>query len=144
MSTPSRADDPAKLIEELTGDQPSAADPRVDPRGAAGSRAEQRAAREREGKRRHDPREPKRWKPPQPLAGWALMCAMFGLSMSWFMPWAMPASVLGVILGSVALSRRWEDRASAGWALGLGIVGTASAAFWIVWIYNALQTVPAA
>ncbi|WP_105566305.1 hypothetical protein [Microbacterium halophytorum] len=108
------------------------------------SRAEQRAAREAAQKRPQRPREPERWKPKRAFASVALTCAMFGLSMSWFMPWAMPVSILAVVLGSVALSRDWEDRAIAGWALGLGIVGTLSAAFWAGWIYFALQAAQAA
>ncbi len=85
-------------------------------------------------RRRGDPLEPVVWKPRRQIASWALTCSMFGLSMSWFMPWAMPASLLGVIIGGIALSRSWEEKAVAGWGLGLGLAGTISSGFWAVWM----------
>lgn len=75
----------------------------------------------------------------RPLASWSLTASMFGLSMSWFMPWALPISLLGAVLATVALFRRWEDRGVAAWGLGLGLAGAASAAFWILWILDQLS-----
>jgi len=125
-------DEPAEPSAARDGAEREA---RVEP---APSRAAERAARE---KKREKKRQPKTWKPRRSVAGLALMFAMFGLSMSWFMPWAAPASLVGVILGVIAVARPWDDRAAGGWALGLGIAGLAGSAFWAWQIWSALQEV---
>lgn len=88
------------------------------------------------------PRAVRRRRAPKPLASWSLTASMFGLSMSWFMPWALPASLLGVVLGAIALFRRWEVRSLAGWGVGLGLAGAMSAGFWILWILDQLAVSP--
>lgn len=121
--------------------------PRADERDAAATTSRRDPAPTGEGRdqvlrstikadrRRHrsDPTKPVVWKPRRQIASFALTCSMFGLSMSWFMPWALPASLLGVIIGGIALSRSWEEKGVAGWGLGLGLAGTISSCFWIVW-----------
>lgn len=123
---------PETLIDELI--EQTRQDPPVR------SRASERASRDAAPPRR---REPKRWKPRRQVASLALTFAMFGLSMSWFMPWATPASLVAVVLAGIAVGHSWEDRATAGWALGLGIAGTLGGVFWAVWIWHALAAMPA-
>lgn len=160
MSTPSRADEHG--LDRPAGDAPRADAPpatRADLRERHGeadgagdaetleallgqeddrprSRAEERAAREAKPAARE---EPKTWKPRRQVASLALTFSMFGLSMSWFMPWAAPASLVAVILGTIAVCRRWDDRAAGGWALGLGLAGLAASGFWVYWIWHELM-----
>lgn len=70
----------------------------------------------------------------RPLAGASLTASVFGLTLSWLMPWAMPVSILGAVLAIIALRRSWEQHEPAWWGLGLGIAGTACASYWIGWI----------
>lgn len=79
----------------------------------------------------------------RPLAGASLTASVFGLTLSWLMPWAMPVSILGAVLAIVALRRTWEQREPAWWGLGLGVAGAACASFWIGWIITQLSAATA-
>lgn len=79
----------------------------------------------------------------RPLAAASLTASVFGLTLSWLMPWAMPVSILGSVLAIIALRRTWEQREPAWWGLGLGIAGAACASFWVGWIITQLNAVSA-
>ena len=110
--------DPVELIENLVHDAPAPRPARVE----------------------HAPAiVPRR----RPLASASLIASVFGLSMSLFMPWAMPVSIVGTILAIIALRRTWEQRAIAWWGFGFGLAGVSYSSFWIGWILNQLAAASA-
>ncbi|GAB2517325.1 hypothetical protein GCM10027064_13730 [Microbacterium petrolearium] len=109
--------DPIELIASLAHDVPADPAPQA-PRRAAAVRVR------------------------RPLSGVSLTASAIGLVLSWFVPWGMPVSVAGALLAIVALRRTWERRAHAWWGLGLGILGSACASFWIGWIVDQLRATP--
>ncbi|GGH40811.1 hypothetical protein [Microbacterium album] len=79
---------------------------------------------------------------PRPLGAWALVVSMFALSLSWFVGWALPLAVAGVVLAIVALTRRGVKRELAWWALGLSLGAVGCSLFWIWWATQAVSETP--
>ncbi len=71
--------------------------------------------------------------PRRPVAGAALTVAIISLAGSLFFGWVLPLAVVSAVLAAVALSRRWERRAVAGWALALAILAVLYCCGWIAW-----------
>ncbi|WP_271180712.1 hypothetical protein [Microbacterium terrae] len=78
------------------------------------------------------------WEPaPEPvlphrgLAGWALLFAIIGLVVSFFVGWGFPIGVVAIVSALLALRRPLESRAMAVWALSLGVVSVLYSAGWL-------------
>ncbi len=67
------------------------------------------------------------------LAPWALFAALSALLASFFVAWALPVAIIAVIVSIVALRRPVESRATARWALVLGITAFFYSAGWLIW-----------
>lgn len=65
----------------------------------------------------------------------------FALVVSWFVPWALPLGIIGVVLALIALFGRRAKRELAWWGLGLGLGSIACSAFWILWALRAASEV---
>ncbi|MGO1255583.1 MAG: hypothetical protein ACTIBU_04340 [Microbacterium gubbeenense] len=76
------------------------------------------------------------------LATVSLVLAVLSLVVSWFGPWAAPIALVAVVLGTVALFRRW-GRVSLSWgAIGAGVVAILFSAYWVSWILAQLPVAP--
>lgn len=72
-------------------------------------------------------------------ATWSMTLSTFALVVSWFVPWALPLGVIGVVLAVIALAGRRAKRELAWWGLGLGLGSILCSAFWILWVVRAVQ-----
>lgn len=70
-------------------------------------------------------------------AAWSMTLSMLALVASWFVLWALPLGVVGVVLAINALAAHRAKRQLAWWGLGLGLGSILCSAFWIVWALQA-------
>jgi hypothetical protein len=77
--------------------------------------------------------ESERAAPRRGVAAWALVVAVLGLGISFFVGWGFPIGLVGVVTGIVALRRPVESRGIAWWAIALGIVSLLYSAGWLMW-----------
>lgn len=67
------------------------------------------------------------------LAPWALLAAIVALIASWFVGWGIPLAIISVVAAIMSLRRPVESRATATWALVLGMAATIFSLGWLVW-----------
>lgn len=67
------------------------------------------------------------------MAGWALGISMVGLTASFFVGWAIPLPLAGLVVAILAIRRPWESRALAWWAFALSVLGVIYSAGWLCW-----------
>ncbi|HKT56365.1 MAG TPA: hypothetical protein VJR25_06300 [Microbacterium sp.] len=67
------------------------------------------------------------------LAVWALVLALLGLVVSFFVGWGFPLGLAAIVVAIVALRRPWESRVVAVWALVLGVLSVVYSAGWLIY-----------
>ncbi|HWT32664.1 MAG TPA: hypothetical protein VN107_02800 [Microbacterium sp.] len=67
------------------------------------------------------------------LAVWAVVIALLGLAVSFFVGWGFPLGLSAIVVAIVALRRPWESRAVAVWALVLGTLSVVYSAGWLIY-----------
>ncbi len=84
-----------------------------------------------------------RWLPAASIrkgyGGSAVSFALAGLVTSFFVGWAFPLALIGIILGVVAVRKPEESSILGGWGIALGVLATIYSAGWLWWAATELH-----
>lgn len=84
-----------------------------------------------------------RWAPEVPIrkgyGGSALSFSLAGLAASFFVGWAFPLALIGLVLGIVAIVKREESTTLGVWSVGLAVLALVYSAGWLWWANSILH-----
>lgn len=71
--------------------------------------------------------------------GSALSFSLAGLAASFFVGWAFPLALVGLVLGIIAVAKKEESTLLGWWAVGLGILALGYSAGWLWWANSVMH-----